>query len=31
VTSTPEELGAHAAREIDKWAALVKEAKIEPE
>jgi tripartite-type tricarboxylate transporter receptor subunit TctC len=31
VTSTPEELGAHAAREIDKWAVLVKEAKIEPE
>ncbi len=31
VTTTPEELGAHAAREIDKWQQLVKEAKIEPE
>jgi tripartite-type tricarboxylate transporter receptor subunit TctC len=31
VTSTPEELGTHAAREIDKWQTLVKEAKIEPE
>jgi tripartite-type tricarboxylate transporter receptor subunit TctC len=30
-TSTPAELGAFTAREIDKWAALVKEAKIDPE
>ncbi len=30
-TSTPAELSAQAAREIDKWAVLVKEAKIEPE
>jgi len=30
-TSTPAELGAFAAREIEKWAELVREAKIEPE
>ena len=29
--SSPAELGALTAREIDKWAALVKEAKIDPE
>jgi tripartite-type tricarboxylate transporter receptor subunit TctC len=29
--STPAELGALTAREIDKWAALVREAKIDPE
>jgi tripartite-type tricarboxylate transporter receptor subunit TctC len=30
-TSTPAELGALSAREIDKWAELVREAKIEQE
>jgi tripartite-type tricarboxylate transporter receptor subunit TctC len=30
-TSTSDELGAKAIREIDKWQTLVKEAKIEPE
>jgi tripartite-type tricarboxylate transporter receptor subunit TctC len=30
-TSTPAELGAFTAREIEKWAELVREAKIDPE
>jgi tripartite-type tricarboxylate transporter receptor subunit TctC len=30
-TGTPAELGALTAREIDKWAELVREAKIDPE
>jgi tripartite-type tricarboxylate transporter receptor subunit TctC len=30
-TSSPAELGAFTAREIEKWAELVREAKIEPE
>jgi tripartite-type tricarboxylate transporter receptor subunit TctC len=30
-TSTPAELAAFSAREIDRWAQMVKEAKIDPE
>jgi hypothetical protein len=30
-TSTPAELGAFTAREIEKWAEFVREAKIDPE
>jgi tripartite-type tricarboxylate transporter receptor subunit TctC len=30
-TSTPAELAAFSAREIDRWAEMVKEAKIDPE
>ena len=30
-TSTPAQLAAFSAREIDRWAAFVKEAKIDPE
>ena len=30
-TSTPAELAAFSAREIERWAQMVKEAKIDPE